>query len=92
MQAVLQIAARVLGPGRSDASPANANGGKMACGRTYAIECLFSSRDQDIQRLRAFTEWSHDPSLIRNSRALDFGILDDRAATAGGVAARLSRN
>jgi len=40
MQLFDQIAARVLGPGRSDASPANANGGKMACGRKYAIECL----------------------------------------------------
>jgi hypothetical protein len=30
--------------------------------------------------------------LIRNSGALDFGILDDRAATAGGVAARPCRN
>jgi hypothetical protein len=40
MQLFDQIAARVLGPERSDASPANANGGKMACGRKYAIECL----------------------------------------------------
>jgi hypothetical protein len=41
MQLFDQIAARVLGPGRSDASPANANDGKMARGRTYAIECLW---------------------------------------------------
>ena len=40
MQLFDQIAARVLGPGRSDAGPANAHDGKMACGRTYAIECL----------------------------------------------------
>jgi hypothetical protein len=36
------LAARVLAPGRSDASPANADDGKLACGRTYAIEYLFS--------------------------------------------------
>jgi hypothetical protein len=62
MQLFDQIAARVLGPGRSDASPANANGGKMACGRKYgssASEDYSPSRDQNIQRLRAFPSATH---------------------------------
>jgi hypothetical protein len=60
MQLFDQIVARVLGPGRSDASPANANDGKMARGRrarsSASGELRYSpSRDQNIRRLRAFT-------------------------------------
>ena len=60
MQLFDQIAARVFGPGRSDASPANAHDGKMPAGvgtrSSAAEESDYSpSRDQNIQRLRAFT-------------------------------------
>jgi hypothetical protein len=89
MQLFDQIAARVLGPGRSDASPANANDGKMARGRTYAIECLWGvallsepgSEHSTTARIHL-----RDPSVDRNSGTLDLVILDDRAPPVGGVA------
>ena len=91
--AVDQIAARVFGPGRSDASPANANDGKMPVGvRTRSSALLLRAGIRTSTDCAHSPEWSRDPSLIRNSGALDFGILDDRATSAGGVAARLCRN
>ena len=61
--AVDQIAARVLGPGRSDASPANANDGKLEADE---IVCL-----EDYPMFEAIGLYYHDFRQVSDEEVIE---------------------